>query len=64
MKPCMEGKMAWQLRRLEESKGFVSKRIADNILFYHTLMYGESFHINHGGFVQIIHPANICIYTK
>ena len=51
----------WQRMRLDEGRGFVSKRITSKLLAVHNLLYGNSFYINYGKFARIFHPREIII---
>jgi len=51
--------MNWMDARVRESAGFVSRRIAERILFLHEILYGESFHINYGIFKRVLLPWEV-----
>lgn len=46
----------WIEQRFKESRGFVSKRIAQTVLMIHQFLYGESFVIQYQKFVRVLDP--------
>jgi len=54
--------MEWMGYRLEESRGFVSRRIMFRILNAHVIIFGTSCFKHYGPFVRIFSPLEV--FTK
>lgn len=52
----------WRLYRAEESRGFVSRRIADAIIHHWLLMFGEAFSFPYSNKnTRVIHPKHVIL---
>jgi len=54
-------RLSWMMRRLEESRGFVSKRIIFQISCNHLVIYGTSFIARYEKFSCILNHKDIMI---
>jgi hypothetical protein len=51
--------LCWHILRVEESRGFVSRRILPRITERQTLVYGRSYFISYGYFVKVLNNDEI-----
>lgn len=56
-------KFNWVLIRVEESNGFISKRILFKALFICEIIYGASFSISYKNFTRVLKPQDVMIKT-
>ncbi len=49
----------WMILRVNESNGFVSKRIIFKILFYYGMLFGTSYSKTYGKRIQVINSDKV-----
>lgn len=57
-------KWDWMQRRVNESCGFVSRRIVSRILFVHSILYGTSMSVRFEKFTRVINPWDVSIVKR